>query len=193
MSAETGSNNPGLPEWAKTGGTLGTGALGVAVGGDQIRRHLAQEKSARLQRDMERVKDLNTGKISPPQFAFYCGRDDIPRSHIEANLTLWGGTHDGHDYSIPDSFGLEPIELTSPSWFKRRFNWKDRNYRLNLYPPNQSPYKGRKNVGRLSMGITGSGPSDNPLRRGGGRGRYNPPAEPQIQSENGREMTAQEY
>ena len=130
-----------------------------------------QEKSAKLQRDLERVKDLNAGIITPPQSAFYCARDEIPRSHIETNLTLWGGTHDGHNYSIPNSFSLEPIEITSPRWYKRVLRQKERNYRLNLYPPN----KGQGKKGLL-------------CRRGG----YTPPADPLIKLEDGQEMTVQE-
>ena len=168
MSTGSGSNNPGLPDWAPIVGTVG----GSVVGGNQIRRHLEQEKSARLQRDLGRVKDLNAGIISPPQFAFYCARDDTPRSHIRTNLTLWGGTHDGHDYSIPNSFGLDPVQITSPSWHQRLLGRKERNYRLNLYPPNKG--QGEKGL----------------LRR---RGGYTPPTDPLIKLEDGQEITVQEY
>ena len=167
MSAGSGSNKFEFSKWGPVAGGVG----GTFVGGNQVRRQLVQEKSAKLQRDLERVKDLNAGIITPPQSAFYCARDEIPRSHIETNLTLWGGTHDGHNYSIPNSFSLEPIEITSPRWYKRVLRQKERNYRLNLYPPNKG--QGKKGL----------------LRR---RGGYTPPADPLIKLEDGQEMTVQE-
>ena len=146
-------------------GPVAGGVGGTFIGGNQVQRQLVQEKSAKLQRDLERVKDLNAGIITPPQFAFYCARDEIPRSHIET------GTHDGHNYSIPNSFGFEPIEITSPRWYKRVLRQKERNYCLNLYPPNK---------GQGGKGL---------LRR---RGGYTPPADPLIKLEDGQEMTIQE-
>ena len=143
---------------------VGTGALGA----QQFRHHFVTERDARLERDMTRVKELVKGDISPQLYASYAARDHVAPVNIMENITMWGGKHGGHDYSIPDSFGIKKTTYPTSNLFLRACQIKDETYGLHLYPSGK-------------------------IRRLGRRGGYTPPAEPQILLEGGQEMTAEEY
>lgn len=160
-----------MPDWV----TVGTGALGA----QQFRQNFVRDRDARLERDMQRVKELNKGYITPHQYASYAARDHVAPVNIMANLTLWGGKHGGHDYSIPDSFGIEKTTYPTSNLFLRACQIKDETYDLHLYPSGKIRMFGRRGSGTI--------------RRLGRRGGYTPPAEPQILLEGGQEMTAEEY
>jgi hypothetical protein len=148
---------------------------GGAVAANEVRRHLEKSRHDRLVREQNRSEGLNKGSINPHQYVLYCARDDVPADHIREGLVAWGRIDNGHDYSIPESFELEDIAITSANPLKRRFNMKDRSCHLHLYPPNK--------------GETAEGPQNRFRRRGG----YTGPMEPQIMLENGAEMTTHEH
>ena len=149
---------------------IGTGALGA----QQFRHHFVTERDARLERDMTRVRELVKGDISPQLYASYAARDHVAPVNIMANLTMLGGKHGGHDYSIPNSFGLEKTTYPTTNPLLRALQIKDETFTLNLYTSGKIRLLGRRG-GKTRL-----------LGRSGG---YTPPAEPQILLEGGQEMT----
>jgi hypothetical protein len=166
MSAgQTPSGSDQFP-WFKVGGMVG----GAAVGANTVHHNQAKSRHDRLLREQQRGESLKRGDLTAKQYVLYSARDGRSAREIKETLDACGGIHEGHDYSNPDSFDVEEVHVPSSDPIKWATDFTDQSCRLKRYPSN----KGKKKWFGL-------------------RGGYTPPTEPQILSEDGPEMAAEEY
>ena len=176
------SGSDGLQEWMKIGGTAGA----AAVGANSIMHNHAKGRHDRILREQKRGEALHKRLMTANQYVMYSCRDNFTASEIKEGLLASGGIHEGHDFSLADSFYVEGSQLPSANFLRSALDLTDSSCRLVLCPKkSKKKWYGLRGGGN-SNGDSGNGGGDTPTAF------VASPAEAQTQLEDGREVKSKE-
>ena len=132
MSTGSGSNNPGLPDWAPIAGTVGGGVVGT----NSVLQNQAKRRHDRILREQQRGEALHKKLMTADQYVLYGSQDGRSHRQIKEGLLACGGIH---DFSLADSFDVVGTNTPSSDPIKWALDFPDQSCRLVLYPPNTPP------------------------------------------------------
>ena len=176
------SGSDGLQEWMKIGGTAGA----AVVGANSVMHNHAKGRHDRIPREQKRGEALHKRLMTADQYVMYCSRDNMTASEIKEGLLASGGIHEGHDFSLADSFYVEGSQLPSANFLRSALDLTDSSCRLVLCPKKSKKKWHRLRGGGSSNGDSGNGGGDTPTVF------VASPAEAQTQLEDGREVKSEE-
>ena len=133
-------------EWMKIGGTAGA----AVVGTNSIMHNHAKGRHDRILREQKRGEALHKRLMTANQYVMY---SCLTASEIKEGLLASGGIHEGHDFSLADSFYVEGSQLPSANFLRSALDLTDSSCRLVLCPmKSKKKWHGLRGAGSLRGG-----------------------------------------
>ena len=135
MSAGQTPSGSEFQEWMKIGGAAGA----ATVGTNSIMHNHAKGRHDRILREQKRGEALHKRLMTANQYVLYGSQDGRSHRQIKEGLLACGGIHEGHNFSLAESFDVVETNTSSSDPIKWALDFPDPSCRLVLYPTNTSP------------------------------------------------------